>query len=103
MSYDFEESIVAGYNGDARTEVNLSFEHVCKSAPLLKRYSCEPLSSITSTHPFHPAPSVQRLHFSFKRTILKLCFSLGNLSLSSDALRIDRCQKSQVSSRFNGA
>ena len=78
---------------DARAEVNQSFEYVGKSVPLLKRYSCEHSSSITSTHPFHPVPLVERLHFSFKRTVLKLCFSLGNFSLVSDALRIDLCQK----------
>ena len=93
MRYHFEESIVAGYNGDVRAEVNQSFEYVGKSVPLLKRYPCEHLSSITSTHPFYPAPLVERLHFSFKRTVLKLCFSLGNLSLASDALCIDLCQK----------
>ena len=92
MRYDFEESVVAGYNKDARTEVNQSFEYVGKSVPLLKRYPCERLSSITSTHPLYPVPPVERLHFSFKRTVLKLCFSLGNLSLASDALRIDLCQ-----------
>ena len=34
MSYDFEESVVAGYNGDARAEVNQSFEYGGKSVPL---------------------------------------------------------------------
>ena len=29
---------MAGYNGDARAEVNQSFEYVGKSVPLLKRY-----------------------------------------------------------------
>ena len=38
MRYDFEESIVAGYNEDARAEVNQSFEYVGKSVPLLKGY-----------------------------------------------------------------
>ena len=93
MRYDFDESVVAGYNGDARTEVSQNFEYVCKSVPLLKRYSCEHLSSITSPHPLHPALSVERLRFTFKRTVLKNFFSLGNLSLPSDALRIDLCQK----------
>ena len=80
MRYDFEESIVAGDNEDARAEVNQSFEYVAKSVPLLKCtiarvyrwYPCEHLSSITSTHPFYPVPPVERLHFSFKRTVLKL-------------------------------
>ena len=94
---------MAGYNGHARAEVNQSFEYVGKSVPLLKRCPYEHLSSITPTHPFHPAPPVERLHFSFKRRVLKLCFSLGNLSLTSDALRIDLCQKNQISSRANGA
>ena len=94
---------MAGYNGDARAEVNQSFEYVGKSVPLLKRYPCEHLYSIASTHPFYPVPPVERLHFSFKRTVLKLCFSLGNLSLPSDALRIDLCQKSQIPSCANGA
>ena len=44
MRYDVEESVVAGYNGDARAEVNQSFEYVGKSVPLLKRYPCEHLS-----------------------------------------------------------
>ena len=91
MRYDFEESVVSGYNGDARAEVNQSFEYVGKSVPLLKIYPCEHLSSITSTHPFYPVPPVERLHFCFKRTVLKLCFNIGNLSLASNALRIDLC------------
>ena len=103
MRYNFEESVVAGYNGDARAEVNQSFEYVGKSVPLLKRCLCEHLSSITPTHSFYPAPPVERLQFSFKRTVLKLCFSLGSLSLASDALRIDLCLKSQILSRANGA
>ena len=61
--------MVAGYSGDARTEVNQSSEYVGKSAPLLKRYPCEHVSSITSTHPFHPVPPVERLHFSFKNSV----------------------------------
>ena len=93
MTYDFKESIVAGYNEVARAQVNQIFAWVGKSVPLLKRYPCEHLSSVTSTHPFYPVPPVQRLHFSFKRTVLKLGFSLGNLSLASDALHIDLCQK----------
>ena len=93
MRYVFEESVVAGYNGDARAEVNQSFEYVGKSVPLLKRYPCEHLFSITSTHPFYPVPPAKRLHFSFKITVLKLCFSLVNLSLASDALLIDLYQK----------
>ena len=56
MKYDFEESMVAGYNGDARAEVNQSFEYVGNSVPLLKRYPCEHLSSITSTYPFRAVP-----------------------------------------------
>ena len=103
MRYDFEESVVVGYDGDARAEVNQNFEYVGKSVPLLKRCQCEHLSSITSTHPFYPVPPVERLHFSFKRTVLKLCFSLRNLSLASDTLRIDLCQKSQIPSHANGA
>ena len=103
MRCDFEESVVAGFSGDARAEVNQSFEYVGKSVPLLMRYPCEQLSSITPTHPFHQAPPVGRLHISFKRTVLKLCFCLGNLSLASDASRIDLCQKSQIPSRVNGA
>ena len=103
MRYDFEESLVAEYNWVARTELNQSFEYVCKSVLLLKRYPCEHLSSITSTHPFYPVPPIERLHFSFKRTVLKLYFSLGNLSLASDALRLDLCQKIQIPSRANGA
>ena len=51
------------------------------------------VSSITSAHPFHPLPFVERLHFSVKRTVLKLCFSLAKLSLTSDALCISLCQK----------
>ena len=47
MKYDFEESVVAGYNGDARAEVNQSFEYVGKSVPLLKKCPCEHLSSTT--------------------------------------------------------
>ena len=86
MRYDFEESLLAEYNEVARTELNQSFEYVCKSVLLLKRYPCEHLSSITSTHPFYPVPPIERLHFSFKRTVLKLYFSLGNLSLASGAL-----------------
>ena len=97
MTYDFEESIVAGYNEDARAQVNQSFACVGKSVTLLKRYPCEHLSSVTSTHPFYPVPPVERLHFSFKRTVLKLCFSLGNVSIASDALRIDLCQKKSIS------
>ena len=84
---------MAGYNGDARSEVNQSFEYVGKSVPLLKRHPCEHLSSMTSTHPFHPVPPVERLHISLKRTALKLCFSLETLSLVSDVLRIYLCQK----------
>ena len=79
MRYDFEGSVGAGCNGDAWAEVNQSFEYVSKSVPLLKRYPCEHLSSITSTHSFYPVPPVERLHFSFKRTVLKPCFSLVNL------------------------
>ena len=93
MIYDSGESVVARYSGDARAEVNQSFEYVSKSVPLLKKYPCEHLPSITSTHPFFQVPPVERLHFSFKRTVLKLCFSLGSLSLASNALRIDLCQK----------
>ena len=37
MRHDVEESVVAGNNGDARAEVNQSFEYVGKSVPLLKR------------------------------------------------------------------
>ena len=103
MRYDFQESVVAGYNGDAKAEVNQSFEYAGKSVQLLKRYPYEHFSSITSTHPFYPVPPAERLHLSFKRTVLKLCFSVGNLSLASDALRIDLCQKSQIPSRANGA
>ena len=47
MRYDFEELIVAGYNGDARAEVNQSFEYGGKSVPLLKRPPCVHVSSIT--------------------------------------------------------
>ena len=94
---------MAGYNGDARAEVNQSFEYVGKSEPLLKRYPCENLSYIASTHPFHAVTPVERLHFSFKRTILNLCFSFGNLSIASDALRIDLCQKTQIPPRANVA
>ena len=93
MRCDFEESVVAGYNGDARAEVNQSFECVGKSVPLLKRYPCEQLSSTTPTHPFYPVPPVERLHFFVKRTVLKLCYSLGNPSLASDALRIGLCHE----------
>ena len=50
MRYDFEESIVAGYNEDATAEANESFEYVGKSVPLLKRYPCEQCK----THPLHP-------------------------------------------------
>ena len=64
--------MVAGYNEDARAEVHQSFEYVGKSLPLLKRYPCEHLPSITSTYLFHLVPPVERLHFSFKRTALKL-------------------------------
>ena len=64
MRYDFEESVVAGYNGDARAEVNQSFEYVGKSVPLLKSYPCEHLSSITSTHPFYPTPPV-KIYYTF--------------------------------------
>ena len=60
MRYDFEESVVARYNGDTRAAVNQSFEYIGKNVPLLKCtiarvyrwYPCEHLSSITSTHPF---------------------------------------------------
>ena len=76
MRYDFEESVVARYNGDARAAVKQSFEYVGKSVPLLKRYPYENLSSITSTHPFYPVPPVDILHFSFKRTVLKLFLAL---------------------------
>ena len=41
MRYDLEEPMVAGYNEDARAEVNQNFEYVGKSVPLLKRYPCE--------------------------------------------------------------
>ena len=81
MRYDFEESVVARYN---EGEVNQSFEYIGKSVPLLKRYPCEHLSSITSTHPFYPITPVERLHFSLKRTVLKLCDSLGNPYLGPD-------------------
>ena len=47
MRYDSEQSVMAGYNGDARAEVHQSFEYVGKRVPLVKRYSCEHLSSIT--------------------------------------------------------
>ena len=57
------------------------------------------MSSITPAYPFHLVPLVERLHFSFIRAVLKLCFSLANLSLVSDALRIDLCQKKSKSSR----
>ena len=93
MRYHFEESVVVGYNGDARAEVNQSFEYVGKSVSLLKRYPCVHLSSLTSTHQFYPVPPVERLHFSFKRAVLKLCFSLENPSLASNALGIDLCRK----------
>ena len=66
MRNDFEEAIVAGYNGDARAEVNQRFAYIRKSVPLLKRYPCEHVSSITSTHPFYPVPPVERLHFPSK-------------------------------------
>ena len=66
MRYDFEESVVAGYNGDARAEVNQSFEYVGKSVPLLKRYPCEHLSSITSTHPFIQYPLLKDCTFPSK-------------------------------------
>ena len=56
MRYDFEESVVARYIRDASAEVNQSCEYVGKSVPLLKRYPCEHLSSITSTHPFYAVP-----------------------------------------------
>ena len=45
MRYDFEESVVAGYTGDARDEVNQTFEYGGKSVSLLKRYpltTCPP-------------------------------------------------------------
>ena len=64
---------MAGYDRDARGEVNQSFEYVGKSVPLLKRHPCEHSSSITSTYPFIP------------------------YSLASDALRIDLCQKNSNS------
>ena len=41
MREDFEESVLVGYNGDARAEVNKSFEYVGKSVPWLERYPCE--------------------------------------------------------------
>ena len=69
---------------------------------LAKVYHClrdvhvNSVSSIISAHPFHPVPLVERLHFSFKRTVFKLCFSLAKLSLTSDALCISLCQKTQV-------
>ena len=66
MSHDFEEYIVAGYNEDARAEVNQSFPCVGKIIPLLRRYPYEHLSSITPTHPFYPVPPVERLHFPSK-------------------------------------
>ena len=50
MRYDFEESVVAEYTGVARTELNQSFEYVCKSVPLLRRYPCEHLSSVNNRH-----------------------------------------------------
>ena len=103
MRYDSVESIVAGYNGDARAEVNQSFEYVGKNVSLLKRYPCEHVSATTSTHPFHPVPPVERLHFSFARTVRKLCFRLANISLAPDAIRIDLFQKSQSPSRTNGS
>ena len=53
---------MAGYDEDARAAVNQSFACVGKSVPLLKRYPCKHLSSITSTHPFYPVPLVERLH-----------------------------------------
>ena len=97
MRCDSEEFVVAGYNGDARAEVNQSFEYVGKSVP------CEHLSSITSTHPLYPVPPVERLHFSFKRTALKLCFSLGDLSLAPMHYALTSTKKSQIPSRANGA
>ena len=69
MRYDFEESVVAGYNWDARAEVNQSFEYVGKSVPLLKRYLCEHVSSITSTHPFYPVPPVLFLQKNSTETL----------------------------------
>ena len=56
---------------------------------------CEHVSSITSTHLYHSVLNVEKLHFTFKRPVLKLCFSLANLFLASDALHIDVCQKIQ--------
>ena len=41
MRYDFEESIVAGYNENVRAEVDQSFHYVGQDLPLLKRYPCE--------------------------------------------------------------
>ena len=32
---------MAGYNEDARAEVNQGFEYVGQSLPLLERYTCE--------------------------------------------------------------
>ena len=66
MRYDFEESIVAGYDEDGRATVNHSIACFGKSVPLLKRYPCEYLSSITSPHPFYPVSTVERLHFPSK-------------------------------------
>ena len=56
---------MAGYNEDSRTEANQNFEYVGKSAPLVKIH-VNTVSSITSTHPFHPVPLVERLHFPSK-------------------------------------
>ena len=51
------------------------------------------MSSITLTYSFHSVSHVERLHFSFKRTVLKLCFSLAKHSLSSDTLGINLYKK----------
>ena len=66
MRYAFEKSIVAGYTEDARAEVNQCFEYVGNIVPLLKRIHVNSMPSITSSHPFHLVPLVERLHSSFK-------------------------------------
>ena len=102
MRYNFEESIVARYNEDASTEVNQSFEYMARVHHCLRDIHVNSVSSIKSTHSFHPLPPIERLHFSFKRTVLKLCFSLAKLSLTSDALHINLCHKIQSPSDANG-
>ena len=79
MRYDSEESVVAGCNGDARAEVNQSFEYVSKSVPLLKRYPCEQRvlhninTPISSSTPW--CPLIKYLHNSILKRYLRYLFS----------------------------